>query len=152
MEKYKNPIALDHREHENGSHSGSSEEKGIPPQNGTYVNPDDNVVTFKTWIVITVLASAYGVGCPLVVIKTMLSDYFPPGLFLDYPSHRCHQHSGCHSTRRPQCWRLVHFPVHNLRCHCVHDLWCKFGSLWPSLVLDHGQRAHVCGIYYGRCC
>jgi len=49
------------------SNSGDSgEEKGIAAKNAYPLNDEDYVVTFKTWIVVTILASAYGVnGHPL---------------------------------------------------------------------------------------
>jgi len=52
---------------DHGSSSVGSQEKGQPPRdNGAYPSRDeDYVVTFKTWIVVTVLASAYGVDLTL---------------------------------------------------------------------------------------
>jgi hypothetical protein len=45
---------------DNGSHSSSAEEKGVAPE--WPINDDDYVVTFKTWIVVAILASSYGVS------------------------------------------------------------------------------------------
>lgn len=62
MDAKDHPIAQ--TEHDHGSHSGDSEEKGIAPANAYPVNDDDYEVTFKTWIVVAILASAYGVCFP----------------------------------------------------------------------------------------
>lgn len=40
--------------------SSADSEKGVA-QNAYPINDEDYVVTFKTWIVVTILASAYGV-------------------------------------------------------------------------------------------
>jgi hypothetical protein len=53
-------------EHDHGSHSGDSEEKGVAPANTYPINDEDYEVTFKTWIVVAILASAYGVRTPLL--------------------------------------------------------------------------------------
>jgi hypothetical protein len=50
-------------EHDHASHSSDSAEKGITPANAYPLNDDDYIVTFKTWIVVSILASAYGVRC-----------------------------------------------------------------------------------------
>ena len=66
MEKQKEPVDIDHREHERVSNSGDSGEKGVTPVTGGYNANNEfeepTKVTFKAWVVITVLASAYGVG------------------------------------------------------------------------------------------
>jgi hypothetical protein len=69
MEKQKEPVDVDHREHERISNSGDSGEKGVaaPATGGYNANnefEEPTKVTFKAWVVITVLASAYGVGTP----------------------------------------------------------------------------------------
>jgi hypothetical protein len=51
-------------EHDHSSHSGDSEEKGVAPANAYPINDEDYEVTFKTWIVVAILASAYGVCLP----------------------------------------------------------------------------------------
>jgi hypothetical protein len=50
------------RERQDGSHSTDTEEKGVAPRNVYPIADEDYVVTFKTWIVVTILASAYGVS------------------------------------------------------------------------------------------
>jgi hypothetical protein len=52
-------------EQDRGSHSGDSEEKGVAPANAYPINDEDYEVTFKTWVVVVILASAYGVCTPL---------------------------------------------------------------------------------------
>jgi hypothetical protein len=48
-------------ENDHSSHSSDLGEKGAAPVNAYPMSDEDYVVTFKTWIVVTVLASAYGV-------------------------------------------------------------------------------------------
>jgi hypothetical protein len=54
--------AVDHIDRDNTSHSTYSEEKGVAPKEVYPLQDEDYVVTFKTWIVVTILASAYGVS------------------------------------------------------------------------------------------
>jgi hypothetical protein len=82
---------VDHVERDNFSHSTNSEEKGVAPKEVYPLQDEDYVVTFKTWIVVAILASAYGVS---------LSERTPPGQithtlarslsgsFLPSPSHQ----------------------------------------------------------------
>lgn len=51
-----------HIERDEASHVSSNEEKGVVPPNVYPMRDEDYVVTFKTWIVVTILASAYGVS------------------------------------------------------------------------------------------
>lgn len=55
--------AIAQMEHDHGSHPGDSEEKGVTPANAYLTAGEDYHVTFKTWIVVIILASAYGVRC-----------------------------------------------------------------------------------------
>jgi Na+/melibiose symporter-like transporter len=54
--------AVRQAERDNSSHVSSNEEKGVAPANAYPIRDEDYVVTFKTWIVVTILASAYGVS------------------------------------------------------------------------------------------
>ena len=49
-------------ERDASSHVSSNEEKGERSTNVYPMRDEDYVVTFKTWIVVTILASAYGVS------------------------------------------------------------------------------------------
>jgi hypothetical protein len=71
-------------EHDHGSHSGDSEEKGVTPANAYPINDDDYEVTFKTWIVVAILASAYGVRFPTVRLNNgdLQNSRFLSGLSL----------------------------------------------------------------------
>jgi hypothetical protein len=50
---------------EHTEHHGSSDSEKAVDQPSYPVNEEDYEVTFKTWIVVTILASAYGVSRPL---------------------------------------------------------------------------------------
>jgi hypothetical protein len=51
---------VDHIDRDVGSQSSSAEEKGVAP---VYpLNDDDYVVTAKTWVVVAIMASSYGVS------------------------------------------------------------------------------------------
>ena len=47
-------------ERDAASHESSNEEKAVQAENVYPMRDEDYVVTFKTWIVVTILASAYG--------------------------------------------------------------------------------------------
>lgn len=46
----------------------SSHDSEKNPPNEYPLNEEDYIVTFKTWVVVTILASAYGVSCSSQVI------------------------------------------------------------------------------------
>jgi hypothetical protein len=50
------------RQIEDDNDASSNEEKGVAPANVYPMRDDEYVVTFKTWIVVAILASAYGVS------------------------------------------------------------------------------------------
>lgn len=79
-------------QHVEGPTSASDSEKGVP-NNTLPINDEDYEVTFKTWVVVTILASAYGVS------STTCSAESPTdiitGVLLDCPCHRHHLNSGC---------------------------------------------------------
>jgi hypothetical protein len=64
MEEKHIPEIAHHDHADNGSNSANSQEKGVGPNDTYPLRDEDYVVTFKTWVVVTILASAYGVGKP----------------------------------------------------------------------------------------
>jgi hypothetical protein len=55
-------ISLQHGENEQDTSISSDSEKGARQQIVYPMRDEDYVVTFKTWVVVTILASAYGVS------------------------------------------------------------------------------------------
>ena len=55
-------ISLQPEENEQNTSVSSDSEKGARQQLVYPMSDEDYVVTFKTWIVVTILASAYGVS------------------------------------------------------------------------------------------
>jgi hypothetical protein len=71
-----------HEQGDGGSHSSSAEEKGVAPQ--WPINDEDYVVTFKTWIVVAILASSYGVSRELIDLHQIdIPLNFLSGFLLD---------------------------------------------------------------------
>lgn len=62
--------AISEVENDRSSRSGDSGEKRAVPANTYSVNNEDYEVTFKTWIVVVILASAYGVRCLVPLVLT----------------------------------------------------------------------------------
>ena len=85
----KGDTAAQHNEKDLSNSGDSGEEKGIETRNVYPLNDEDYVVTFKTWIVVTIMASAYGVstGPPSFLYETLLTS--SEGLLLDCPCHWC---------------------------------------------------------------
>jgi hypothetical protein len=60
-------LTVDQVDRDRGSRSSDSGENGVSKETFP-LNDEDYVVTVKTWIVVTILASAYGVSrTPLVI-------------------------------------------------------------------------------------
>jgi hypothetical protein len=55
-------VSLQHSDNEQDRSIGSDSEKVAVQPNAYPMRDEDYVVTFKTWVVVTILASAYGVS------------------------------------------------------------------------------------------
>lgn len=86
---------VQHNEKDLSQSGDSGEEKGIQPKNVYPMNDEDYIVTFKTWIVVTILASAYGVS-PIALLSHILPNL--TGLFLDRSGNWCHLSTSIRTT------------------------------------------------------
>jgi len=98
---------------DNASSDPGEKEKALQP---VYpLRDEDYVVTTKTWIVVTILASAYGVSTVLSqAAKHCKLTMSTTGILLDCPYNRRHLYSSRDRPRRPNRWRVVHITVYHV--------------------------------------